>query len=48
MAMAAKEAVMEVVGQHVRPEFVNRVDEMVVFHPLGTDPSLRCLRSWNQ
>jgi ATP-dependent Clp protease ATP-binding subunit ClpB len=29
-----KEAVMEVVGQHFRPEFINRVDEMVVFHPL--------------
>jgi ATP-dependent Clp protease ATP-binding subunit ClpB len=26
--------VMEVVGQHFRPEFINRVDEMVVFHPL--------------
>jgi len=25
---------MEVVGQHFRPEFVNRVDEIVVFHPL--------------
>ena len=25
---------MEVVGQHFRPEFINRVDEMVVFHPL--------------
>jgi ATP-dependent Clp protease ATP-binding subunit ClpB len=29
-----KKAVMEVVGQHFRPEFINRVDEMVVFHPL--------------
>jgi len=29
-----KAAVMEVVGQHFRPEFINRVDEMVVFHPL--------------
>jgi ATP-dependent Clp protease ATP-binding subunit ClpB len=29
-----KEAVLEVVGQHFRPEFINRVDEMVVFHPL--------------
>jgi len=29
-----KGAVMEVVGQHFRPEFVNRVDEIVVFHPL--------------
>jgi len=31
---AMKEAVMDVVGQHFRPEFINRVDEMVVFHPL--------------
>ena len=31
---AMKSAVMEVVGQHFRPEFINRVDEMVVFHPL--------------
>ncbi|MCW8826234.1 MAG: ATP-dependent chaperone ClpB [Gammaproteobacteria bacterium] len=30
-----KSAVMEVVGQHFRPEFINRVDESVVFHPLG-------------
>ncbi len=29
-----KSAVMEVVGQHFRPEFINRVDEVVVFHPL--------------
>ena len=30
-------AVMEVVGQHFRPEFINRVDEVVVFHPLLQD-----------
>lgn len=30
-----KEAVMESVGDHFRPEFVNRIDEIVVFHPLG-------------
>ncbi|RJS93110.1 ATP-dependent chaperone ClpB [Salinisphaera sp. Q1T1-3] len=29
-----KESVMEVVGQHFRPEFINRIDESVVFHPL--------------
>jgi len=29
-----KSAVLEVVGQHFRPEFINRVDESVVFHPL--------------
>jgi len=32
-----KTAVMDVVGQHFRPEFINRVDEMVVFHPLDRD-----------
>jgi len=32
-----KNAVLEVVGQHFRPEFINRVDEVVVFHPLGAD-----------
>ena len=31
---AMKSAVMEVVGHHFRPEFINRVDELVVFHPL--------------
>ena len=30
-----KQAVMEVVGNHFRPEFINRIDESVVFHPLG-------------
>lgn len=29
-----KEAVMGVVAQHFRPEFVNRIDDTVVFHPL--------------
>ena len=28
-------AVMDVVRQHFRPEFVNRIDEMMVFHPLS-------------
>ena len=32
-----KEKVMEVVGKHFRPEFINRVDESVVFHPLSQD-----------
>ena len=32
---AMKDAVMNVVGQHFRPEFINRVDETVVFHPLA-------------
>ncbi len=29
-----KNAVMEIVQQHFRPEFINRLDEIVVFHPL--------------
>jgi ATP-dependent Clp protease ATP-binding subunit ClpB len=29
-----KAAVMEIVGLHFRPEFINRIDEVVVFHPL--------------
>jgi len=32
-----KAAVMEVVAQHFRPEFLNRIDEVVVFHPLGRE-----------
>jgi len=32
-----KSAVMEIVGQHFRPEFINRVDDVVVFHPLGME-----------
>ena len=32
-----KDKVMEIVGGHFRPEFINRVDETVVFHPLGRD-----------
>ena len=32
-----KAAVMEVVGQHFRPEFLNRIDEVVVFHPLSRE-----------
>lgn len=32
-----KRRVMSVVGQHFRPEFINRVDDLVVFHPLGKE-----------
>ncbi|MDG2939544.1 ATP-dependent chaperone ClpB [Bisgaard Taxon 10/6] len=32
-----KEIVMSVVGQHFRPEFINRIDETVVFHPLAKE-----------
>lgn len=31
---AMKSAVMAIVGTHFRPEFVNRIDDIVVFHPL--------------
>jgi ATP-dependent Clp protease ATP-binding subunit ClpB len=34
---AMKAAVMEVVSQHFRPEFINRVDDVVVFHALGRE-----------
>jgi ATP-dependent Clp protease ATP-binding subunit ClpB len=32
-----KSSVMDVVSGHFRPEFINRVDEVVVFHPLSKD-----------
>jgi ATP-dependent Clp protease ATP-binding subunit ClpB len=32
-----KSAVLEIVQQHFRPEFINRLDEIVVFHPLGRE-----------
>jgi len=35
-----KSAVMEIVGGHFRPEFINRIDEVVVFHPLQKDQIL--------
>jgi ATP-dependent Clp protease ATP-binding subunit ClpB len=32
-----KTDIMEIVGQHFRPEFLNRVDDVVVFHPLAAE-----------
>jgi len=32
-----KAAVMDSVSSHFRPEFINRIDELVVFHPLGRE-----------
>src|SRR5690606_20353117 len=32
-----KDAVMVEVRQHFRPEFINRIDEIVVFHALGAE-----------
>ena len=52
---AMKTAVMDVVSQHFRPEFINRVDEMVVFHPLdqeqikliaGIQLGATCVNAW--
>jgi ATP-dependent Clp protease ATP-binding subunit ClpB len=34
---AMKSAVMDTVGDYFRPEFINRLDEVVVFHPLGRE-----------
>ena len=34
---AMKSAIMDIVGSHFRPEFVNRIDDLVVFHPLGRE-----------
>lgn len=34
---AMKNMVMEVVGNHFRPELINRIDEVVVFHALGQE-----------
>ncbi|HEY4732625.1 MAG TPA: AAA family ATPase, partial [Gammaproteobacteria bacterium] len=32
-----KQSVLEIVGSHFRPEFINRIDDVVVFHPLGRE-----------
>ncbi len=32
-----KSAVMAIVGSHFRPEFLNRIDDITVFHPLEMD-----------
>ena len=32
-----KASVMNIVGSHFRPEFINRIDETVVFHALGAE-----------
>lgn len=38
---ALKETVMSVVGQYFRPEFINRLDDTVVFHPLAKEQIAR-------
>ncbi len=39
-----KEAVMGIVGQYFRPELINRIDDIVVFHPLGREQLQRIAR----
>ncbi|MEU8993806.1 ATP-dependent chaperone ClpB [Streptomyces caniferus] len=39
-----KEKVLETVRASFRPEFLNRLDDVVVFHPLGTDQLQRIAR----
>lgn len=34
---AQRAAVLDAVGAHFRPEFINRIDEVVVFEPLGRE-----------
>jgi len=34
---SVKSSVLEVVSTHFRPEFINRIDELVVFHPLARE-----------
>ena len=34
---AQRAAVMDAVGSHFRPEFINRIDELVIFEPLGAE-----------
>jgi ATP-dependent Clp protease ATP-binding subunit ClpB len=39
----ASQSVMKVLREHFRPEFLNRVDDIVVFHPLGAAQMSRIL-----
>lgn len=32
-----KQAAMDIISEYFRPEFINRIDEVVVFHPLGRE-----------
>ena len=38
-----REEVMEVVRKHFRPEFLNRVDDIIIFHPLGQKDIVKIL-----
>ena len=37
----AKKSVMDAVKHHFRPEFLNRIDEMIVFHPLTEEDLIK-------
>jgi ATP-dependent Clp protease ATP-binding subunit ClpB len=39
----ARREVMEALRQHVRPEFLNRIDAIIVFHPLGREAIARII-----
>ena len=39
----ARESVMRVLREHFRPEFLNRVDDIVIFRPLGNRISSQIL-----
>ncbi len=38
-----REEVMEVVRKHFRPEFLNRIDDIIIFHPLGQKDIVKIL-----
>jgi ATP-dependent Clp protease ATP-binding subunit ClpB len=38
-----KREVMDALREHFRPEFINRVDEIILFHPLGRDHLARII-----
>jgi ATP-dependent Clp protease ATP-binding subunit ClpB len=39
----ARRDVLDALRAHFRPEFINRIDEIVVFHPLGRDHLARII-----
>jgi len=44
LSPAVKERVMEAVRGHFRPEFLNRLDDIVIFHPLSRDNLYQIIR----
>ncbi len=41
--LALKSTLMDIIAQHFRPEFINRIDEVVVFHALNEKQIHSCL-----